>query len=70
MCNKCKSSNTTYHLLYWQAEWFKRFLYTWWHIINRRAYYRWRAKQQFNNVLRIPIDEGMRFEMEDLFGDR
>ena len=28
----------TKHLLYWQWEWFCRFLRTWYHIFNRDAY--------------------------------
>lgn len=45
MCMKCgRSSDTTRHLLYWQFEWLKRFLLTWYHIVNRRAYRKWRNK--------------------------
>ena len=68
MCRQCGSKNgTTYHLLYWQAEWFKRFLTTWWHIVNRRAYWKWyrrncssyRAKKV--NKLMLEMNEGEEF---------
>jgi hypothetical protein len=69
MCKKCGYKNgDTMHLLYWQAEWFKRFITTWWHIINRRAYHRW-CKKNCNSFIRslktdIP-DEGLRMELDE-----
>lgn len=46
MCKKCNHKlGSTRHLLYWQAEWFKRFMLTWYHIINRRAYWNWMAEK-------------------------
>lgn len=76
MCSQCGSENgTTYHLLYWQAEWFKRFLTTWWHIINRRAYWKWCDKnclsyRRIHKTL-LQMDEGDDFwNEEDFWGDR
>ena len=46
MCKKCGYPlDSTRHLLYWQFEWLKRFLLTWYHIFNRRACRRWLAKK-------------------------
>ena len=46
MCKKCGHSfDSTRHLLFWQLEWLKRFLLTWYHIVNRRACRRWLAKK-------------------------
>jgi len=48
MCKKCGYSfDSTRHLLFWQFEWLKRFLLTWYHIINRKAYRRWLVKKYF-----------------------
>jgi hypothetical protein len=59
---------TTKSLLHWQGEWFKRFLLTWYHIVNRKAYWRWKLNKKLNN--KIGIDEGFRFELDDFFGGR
>jgi len=54
VCKKCgRSSDTTRHLLYWQFEWLKRFLLTWYHIVNRRACRRWLAKKYPVPVLTV-----------------
>ena len=69
MCKKCGYKNgDTYHLLYWQAEWFKRFITAWWHIVNRKAYWKWCAKNRLSIIKnnKINIDEGFRFEFDDL----
>jgi hypothetical protein len=38
-------SKETKHLLYWQSEWFRRFIRTTYHLFNRKAYYKWKTKQ-------------------------
>ena len=38
-------SKQTKHLLYWQSEWFRRFIRTTYHLFNRKAYYKWKMKQ-------------------------
>lgn len=73
MCGVCGyEDGTTKHLLYWQAEWFKRFVTTWWHIINRRAYWKWceknriayRTKKVMQSIL--DIDEGLRMDLDEI----
>lgn len=40
----------TKHLIYWWLVWFKRLVLTSYHIINRRAYHKWKEnKSKFNN---------------------
>lgn len=77
MCDKCGYENgTTRHLLYWQAEWFKRFLTTWYHIVNRKAYWKWCEKNcSTYKKRRIPklvldIDEGLRIELDEVLRDK
>jgi len=67
MCRKCKhKTGSTKHLLYWQAEWFKRFALTWWHIVNRRAYRTWQVRSKADSILKANIpDEGMRMELDE-----
>lgn len=46
-------SKETKHLFYWQIEWFMRFLTTSYHLVNRKAYRRYkerRGRQMVNNV--------------------
>lgn len=46
MCKICGHEEySTRHLLWWQAEWFKRFWVTWWHIVNRKAYWKFLEKK-------------------------
>ena len=73
MCNICGHENgTTMHLLYWQAEWLKRFLLTWWHIVNRKAYWKWCEKNCVSyrkkkiKSLALDIDEGLRMELDEV----
>ena len=47
---------TTKSLLYWQGEWFKRFLLTWFHILWRPAYWKWKSKS------RTKLEKQLRFE--------
>lgn len=77
MCKVCgHKSGTTKHLLYWQAEWFKRFLLTWWHIINRKAYWKWyylRYGVVLNSKINkwiSEIDEGFRMDLDEILGDK
>lgn len=84
MCNICGHENgTTRHLLYWQAEWLKRFFTTWWHIVNRKAYWEWceenctsyRKKKVPNPIIKKwihEIDEGLRMDLDEVLkrGDR
>lgn len=71
MCRQCGYKNgDTMHLLYWQAEWFKRFLTTWWHIVNRRAYRKWRKEKYYGDFIHtlkadIP-DECLRMELDEI----
>lgn len=73
MCNICGHENgTTMHLLYWQAEWLKRFLLTWWHIVNRKAYRKWYYKRYGRRINPIinkwinEIDEGLRMDLDEI----
>ena len=77
MCNTCGYKNgSTKHLLYWQAEWLKRFLLTWWHIINRKAYWKWCEKncKSFRNKkidsMVYDINEGFRMEFDSFLNDK
>ena len=52
MCGQCDhKTGSTRHLLYWQWQWFKYFFTTWYHIVNRKAYWRWYEAKY--NVKRI-----------------
>jgi len=46
-------SGTTRSLLYWQAEWFKRFVKTWIHIFYRPAYHNWKLNQRIRTIASI-----------------
>ena len=73
MCKICKhKTGSTRHLLYWQAEWAKRFFTTWWHIINRRAYWNWYIDKYFKpaKLSVYQIDEGLRFELDKILGEK
>lgn len=74
MCTQCGYENgSTKHLLYWQSEWFKRFITTWWHIINRKAYWKWYFKTKIKpkkiSNISIDINEGLRFELDEVLRD-
>jgi len=59
---------TTKCLLYWQCEWAKRFLRTWWHIIYRPAYHNWKADlyiKRLATIDRREIDHGGFLEVID-----
>lgn len=40
----------TKHLLYWQWEWFKRFLTTWFHIFYRPAYKKYLEEKRMKEL--------------------
>jgi hypothetical protein len=72
MCRQCKhETGSTKHLLYWQAEWFKRFLTTWYHIINRKAYHKFLVERETENFIKIIKsdlpDDGIRIEADGFF---
>ena len=53
----------TKHLLKWWKEWLKRLLLTTYHIVNRRAYRKWKlqrdaAKYLRNNILDVDGMDG------------
>jgi hypothetical protein len=74
MCKDCGDyeNNSTRHLLYWQYEWLKRFLRTWYHIVYRKAYYNWAAKNcetyKKNKIQKMlyQIDEGLRMDLDEI----
>jgi len=74
MCGFCKNKDgSNKHLLYWQAEWFKRlefkkFLLTWYHFFDRKAYWKWKKKQSsyINYRLLLEEDEGDEFDFGDI----
>lgn len=83
MCLECKHElGTTRHLLYWQKQWFKYFFITWYHIINRKAYWRWhnaKYKKRINLEIRkgimeaadhLNMDEFTEEDWQDTWGDR
>lgn len=57
---------STKSLLYWQFEWLKRFLLTWYHIFNRKAYWNWKAQKKADQTMRLlkSKDKLARFELE------
>lgn len=62
MCHTCGHKfGTTKHLLYWQWQWLKYFFTTWYHIVNRKAYWKWYQKKygvkQMNPAIRKGIME-------------
>jgi hypothetical protein len=59
----------TKHLIYWWGVWLKRLLTTSYHIINRKAYRRWKNKrQQFNEQAEREIFPDLcAMEENDLF---
>ena len=76
MCKICGGyeNDSTKHLLYWQAEWLKRFFTTWYHLVNRNAYRRWAAKNcetykknKIQNMVH-QIDEGLRMDLDEKLG--
>lgn len=75
MCNTCGHGNgTTKHLLYWQSEWLKRFMLTWWHIVNRKAYWKWyhHKYQRPNPIINKwtnEVNEGLRMDLDEILKD-
>lgn len=69
MCKICNRKTTTGHLLFWFFTWlvnfdFKKAGFTFYHIFNRKAYWKWREQQNHYkralralNNLRFATDE-------------
>jgi len=38
-------SKETRHLIYWWFQWLKRIIFTSYHIVNRRAYRKWKSNR-------------------------
>lgn len=76
MCKLCggHENDSTKHLLYWQAEWLKRFFTTWYHIVYRKAYQKWAKKNcktyKTNKIERMlgEINEGLRMDLDEALG--
>jgi len=72
-----KKLGTTKQLLHWQAEWFKKFLRTWYHILYRPAYWKWRqmsvarrVMQKERRLLSMLDDEHKCYAMHGIFVHR
>lgn len=57
---------STIYLLYWQWEWAKRFFRTWYHIVNRQAYWEFRAKQRDSDLDFILNKKNRFYEVDGL----
>lgn len=44
-------TDETKHLLKWQFEWLKRFLRTWYHILNRGAYHTFKNRKYGDAII-------------------
>jgi hypothetical protein len=71
MCKQSGYKNgSTMHLLYWQKEWAKRFFRTWYHIIYRKAYWKWCDENCASFIMKRikeeTIDDGLRIELSEI----